>query len=62
MAAMGHVGPARAKVASMQCGAFCTIYSEVMVLSNVCVLLPLGVHRLLHRSKVSTEEGGEGEE
>ncbi len=62
MGGMGPVGPYPTTVAAKLFGSFYAIYSGVMLLASVGVLLTPGVHRLLHRFHVSTEEGGEGEE
>ena len=62
MGGMGPVGPPPATVVAKLFGSFYAIYSGVMLLASVGVLLTPGVHRLLHRFHVSTEEGKEGEE
>src|SRR5262249_12468075 len=58
---MGPVGPPPATVAAKLFGSFYALYSGVMLLASVGVLLTPGVHRLLHRFHVSTEDE-EGEE
>jgi len=59
MGGMGPVGPPPATVVAKLFGSFYAIYSGVMLLASVGVLLTPGVHRLLHRFHVSTEEGEE---
>ena len=58
MGGMGPVGIVPSTVAGKLFASFYALYSGVMLLASVGVLLSPGLHRLLHRFHVSTEDDG----
>ena len=56
MGGMGPVDPAPSTVAGKLFASFYAIYSGVMLLASVGILLSPGLHRILHRFHVPTDD------